>query len=187
MSANILSVEHVVLGESDETMSPTTAEHLPFILTAPITIIPYANIDAPKGRQHHVSAETATSGSTRGENNLECTLVAAAETPEAVEQDYRDSHPEKKKRKEGPQRPLGRPKGSGPKQRAVQENKRSTPTLPKRPVGRPRKVMMHGSGTSTRAISGLVSIDTCCFVAFELKAVIHTARSANTSLWAVPM
>lgn len=155
MSANILPVEHVVLGESDETMSPTTAEHLPFILTAPITIIPYANIDAPKGRQHHVSAETATSGSTRGENNLECTLVAAAETPEAVEQDYRDSHPEKKKRKEGPQRPLGRPKGSGPKQRAVQENKRSTLTLPKRPVGRPRKVMMHGSGTSTRAISGL--------------------------------
>jgi hypothetical protein len=89
-------------------------------------------------------------------------LVAATVpvgTPEAVEQDY--SHPDKKKRKEGPKRPLGRPKGSGPKQRAAQENQASTPTLLKRPVGRPspRKVMTHGSGTSTRAISGLVSID----------------------------
>ena len=53
-------------------------------------------------------------------------------------------------------RPVGRPKGSGPKQRATQEVSSSLPE--KRPVGRPRKMVTHGSGKSTRAISGLVSI-----------------------------
>ena len=72
-----------------------------------------------------------------GKNNSECTLVSAAETPEAVEEDY--SHPDKKKGKEGPKRPLGRPKESGPKQQAAQENQRSTLTLPKRPVGCPQE------------------------------------------------
>ena len=52
-------------------------------------------------------------------------------------------------------RPVGRPKGSGPKQRAAQV----LSSLPeKRPVGRLRKMVTHGSGKSTCAISGLVSI-----------------------------
>ncbi|KAF8233093.1 hypothetical protein L208DRAFT_908538 [Tricholoma matsutake] len=55
-------------------------------------------------------------------------------------------------------RPVGRPRGSGPKQRAALESEANgTSTSPpnKRPVGRPRKVVTHGLCASKRAISGL--------------------------------
>ena len=101
--------------------------------------------------------------STRTEHHSENTpSVFVATVPEDSSElgEHEQQHADKKKGK-GTRRPVGRPRGSGPKQQAVWEseaNGMSTSPPNKRPVGRLRKVVTHGLRASKQAISGSVSI-----------------------------
>ena len=87
-------------------------------------------------------------------------VFVATMLEDSSELEEHEQHADKKKGK-GTRRPVGRLRGSGPKQQAAWESEANgTSTSPpnKRPVGCPWKVVTHGLCASKQAISGLVSI-----------------------------